>query len=191
MANDNRWLNSRNEGGKIYDSRFDDMKKAGLDVHGEANFVMHYQPVTVLDAGCGTGRVAIELARRGCQVVGLDLDSEMLARAKEKAPELDWRTGDLADFQAQQKFELIVMAGNVMLFVSPETEHHVVLNMSRHLLPGGKLIAGFQLNRGLSLTQYNKFCESADLIVLETFSTWNMKAYQAASEYVVAVHQKR
>src|SRR5262249_53540301 len=44
----------------------------------------------VLDAGCGTGRVAIELARRGFSVVGLDSDTVMLDTARAKAPELSW-----------------------------------------------------------------------------------------------------
>ncbi len=191
MVNNNRWLNSRKEGGKSYDSKFEEMQKAGVEVHGEANFVMQYQPASVLDAGCGTGRVAIELARRGCKIVGLDIDPAMLARAKEKAPELDWRTGDLANLQLEQRFELVVMAGNVMLFVSPNTEEQVVLNMSHHLIPGGKLVTGFQLNRGLSLEQYNMFCEEASLTPLETFSTWERDEYYAATNYVVAVHQKK
>jgi SAM-dependent methyltransferase len=190
MANDNRWLNSRKEGGKVYDARFEALQKTGQDVHGEANFVMRYGPTTVLDAGCGTGRVAIELARRGCKIVGLDIDPEMLSRAREKAPELDWRLGDLADAELGQQFDLVVMAGNVMLFVSPGTEAKVVLNMSRHLSRGGKLIAGFQLGRGLSLEQYSQFCAAAGLNPLETYATWDGQEFTPSADYVVAVHQK-
>jgi SAM-dependent methyltransferase len=190
MENNNRWLNSRAEGGKVYDSRFEELQKSGVDVHGEASFVMEYRPNTVLDAGCGTGRVAIELARRGCRVVGLDIDPLMLNRAKEKAPELDWRSGDLAVAQLNRQFELIVMAGNVMIFVAPGTEGEVVLNMSRHLLPGGKLVAGFQLGRGLSLQEYNRACAEAGLKLLEHYAAWDRKEYLAGGNYVVAVHQK-
>lgn len=38
---------------------------------GEADFVAHLEPTTLLDAGCGTGRVAIELAGRGVEIVGV------------------------------------------------------------------------------------------------------------------------
>jgi 2-polyprenyl-3-methyl-5-hydroxy-6-metoxy-1,4-benzoquinol methylase len=50
----------------------------------------------VLDAGCGTGRIARELARRGLAVVGVDLDDVMLATARRKAPDIEWHTADLA-----------------------------------------------------------------------------------------------
>ena len=44
----------------------------------------------VLDACCGTGDLAIIAARAGATVVGLDFSPEMLARARRKAPELEW-----------------------------------------------------------------------------------------------------
>lgn len=40
-----------------YDARWDRLAAAGEDVHGEAEFVMAYAPRSVLDGGCGTGRV--------------------------------------------------------------------------------------------------------------------------------------
>ncbi len=65
------------------------MAARGESVHGEADFVMRYSPASVLDAGCGTGRVGIELAARGVEVVGVDLDEKMLNAARCKAPDLD------------------------------------------------------------------------------------------------------
>ena len=51
----------------------------------------------VLDACCGTGDLAIMAARAGATVVGLDFSTEMLARARRKAPELEWVEGDLLE----------------------------------------------------------------------------------------------
>jgi demethylmenaquinone methyltransferase / 2-methoxy-6-polyprenyl-1,4-benzoquinol methylase len=52
----------------------------------------------VLDACCGTGDLAILAARAGAsEVVGLDFSTEMLVRARRKAPELEWREGDLLE----------------------------------------------------------------------------------------------
>src|SRR3982075_3136641 len=70
---ENRWLRSKDVTGDAYDARYDERARAGENVHGEADFVMRLTPASVLDAGCGTGRVARELARRGVDVVGVDL----------------------------------------------------------------------------------------------------------------------
>ncbi|GAA2344350.1 hypothetical protein SVIO_007330 [Streptomyces violaceusniger] len=61
--------------GEEYQSRFDRIAVEGGDVHGEAALVRSFAPATVLDAGCGTGRVAIELARHGIAVAGVDVDA--------------------------------------------------------------------------------------------------------------------
>ena len=56
---------------------------------GEVNFIeeelQHDTSKTILDIGCGTGRHAIELARRGYTVTGIDLSESQLHRAREKA----------------------------------------------------------------------------------------------------------
>lgn len=57
----------------------------------------------VLDAGCGTGAAAVELARRGAEVVAIDLSPNLVAVAKERAAQsslrgrIDWRSGDMLD----------------------------------------------------------------------------------------------
>ena len=128
-----------------YDAAFEARAATGQQVHGEADFVERHAPRSVLDAGCGTGRVARELARRGLEVAGVDLDAQMLAVARRKAPQIDWQVGDLATINLGRTFEAVVMAGNVMIFLTPGTEGQVLANMARHLVPQGLLIAGFQI----------------------------------------------
>ena len=53
--------------GADYDARWHHLEAAGHAIHGEADFVCRFSPVSVLDAGCGTGRVAIELAATWCR----------------------------------------------------------------------------------------------------------------------------
>src|SRR5438094_28211 len=108
--------------GADYQRRFDDLAESGADVHGEADFIMRYDPRSVLDAGCGSGRVAVELARRGVDVVGADVNPSMLAVARERAPQLTWVESDLAALDLGRTFDVVVMAGNVPLF-TPEGTH--------------------------------------------------------------------
>ena len=110
-----------------YDDRWRALEATGHDVHGEANLIetLVQSPARVLDAGCGTGRVAIELTRRGFVTVGIDVDRSLLDAARAKAPDLVWIDADLAsmaDGVAAGPFDAIVMAGNVMIFVAPGTE---------------------------------------------------------------------
>ena len=167
-------------------------------MHGEASFVERLGVRSVLDAGCGTGRVAIELARRGVEVVGLDADPGMLAVAREKAPELEWIEADLADFDlfevggssGRRRFEAAVLAGNVMIFVVPGTEGAVVERLARHLRPGGLVVAGFQLIVGrLSLDRYDELAAGAGLELAGRFATWDRDPWTPGGAYAVSVHR--
>jgi 2-polyprenyl-3-methyl-5-hydroxy-6-metoxy-1,4-benzoquinol methylase len=174
-----------------YDATYDRRAAAGEDVHGEANFVQRFEPKSVLDAGCGTGRVGRELARRGLDVVGVDLDEAMLTTARNKAPQVDWRLGDLATVNLGRTFDAIVMAGNVMIFLAPATEQAVVTNMAKHLSPGGHLIAGFQLLAGrLKAASYDECATNAGLTLAERWSTWDRDAWSPDDTYTVRVHVK-
>jgi SAM-dependent methyltransferase len=185
----NRWLETRSISGDAYDSTYERRAAAGEDVHGEADFVMAFEPESVLDAGCGTGRVGRELARRGVDVVGVDIDAEMLDTARRKAPAVDWRLADLATVSLSREFDVIVMAGNVMIFLTPGTESDVVANMARHLRPGGQLVAGFQLQPGrLSIEDYDGLATSAGLTLAERWSTWDRDPWTPGGDYAVSLH---
>lgn len=189
---ENPWLANRSRDGEAYDATYERRAAAGEDVHGEANFVMTYAPRSVLDAGCGTGRIARELARRGVDISGVDLDPDMLAVGMRKAPELDWRAGDLESIQLGRTFDVALMAGNVMIFVTPGTEGAVLKNVTGHLAPGGRLIAGFQLQPGkLSLERYDSLAREAGLELSERFATWDRDEWVAGGNYAVSVHRRR
>ncbi|HEY4947146.1 MAG TPA: class I SAM-dependent methyltransferase, partial [Acidimicrobiales bacterium] len=94
--------------GEGYQQRFDALAASGVDVHGEAEFVDRLHPSSVLDAGCGTGRVARELARRGIEVVGVDIDPSMIATARRSAPGLHWLIDDLTRLDLHRRFDVVV-----------------------------------------------------------------------------------
>jgi SAM-dependent methyltransferase len=175
--------------GAEYDARWSAMEARGESIHGEADFVQRLHPRTVLDAGCGTGRVAIELARRGVEVFGVDVDETMLDVARAKAPDLVWVTADLVDVRLDRVFDVVVMPGNVMIFVDPGTERSVVANMADHLVDGGHLVAGFQLDRGYSLDRYDDDCAAAGLALESRFATWEGDPWVAGGTYAVSVHR--
>ena len=186
----NRWLQTRAVSGDAYDSTYELRAASGENVHGEADFVQAFAPKSVLDAGCGTGRVGRELARRGIEVIGVNIDSEMLETARRKAPDVEWRLADLATAELGRTFDAIVMAGNVMIFLTPGTEREVVANMARHLQPGGILIAGFQLQPSrLTLKEYDAFAAGAGLTLAECWSTWDREAWAEGGDYAVSVHK--
>ncbi|MGD9933766.1 MAG: trans-aconitate 2-methyltransferase [Dehalococcoidia bacterium] len=178
----NRWLETRRIAGADYDATYARRAAAGENVHGEADLVESFSPRSVLDAGCGTGRVARELARRGREVAGVDIDPGMLATARAEAPTLEWRLGDVADVEFARLFDVVVMAGNVMIFVTPGSEPVVLANMARHLNPGGFIVAGFQVQQGrLAIDEYDRMAENAGLALAERWSTWDRRpTWQAA-----------
>ena len=186
-----RRLQNRSVSGDVYDATYERRAAAGENVHGEADFVAQFAPASVLDAGCGTGRVGRELARRGLDVVGVDLDPEMLATARRKAPGVDWRLADLMTVDLGRSFDAAVLAGNVMIFLAPGSEAAVVANMARHLRSGGLLIAGFQIMPGeLTLERYDEIAGLAGLALAERWSTWDRDAWDARHDYAVSVHRK-
>ncbi len=166
------------------------MAAEGQNPHGEADLVERLGPVSVLDAGCGTGRVAIELDGRGIEVVGVDLDPSMLAVARDKAPHLRWVAADLATVDLGRSFDVVVLAGNVMIFLTPGTEEAVVATMARHVRPGGALVAGFQLQAGnLPLAAYDDHCSAAGLVLEQRWSTWDGEPFDGG-DYAVSVHRR-
>ncbi|GGS34865.1 class I SAM-dependent DNA methyltransferase [Actinokineospora fastidiosa] len=175
--------------GEDYQSRFDRLAADGVDVHGEATFVRAYTPTTVLDAGCGSGRVAIELARHGIEVVGVDADASMVAAAERRAPELVWLRRDLTGLDLGRVFDVVVMAGNVPLFTPPGTEPALVAGAARHVAPGGVLIAGFSLDRAYTLADYDAHCAAAGLTLAERFATWSRDPF-TDGDYAVSVHRR-
>jgi SAM-dependent methyltransferase len=174
--------------GEDYQRRFDELAASGADVHGEAAFVAAYGPASVLDAGCGTGRVAIELARRGIDVVGVDADASMVDAARARAPERTWVLGNMAEVDLGRTFDVVAMAGNVPLFTPPGTTAALIAGCARHLAESGLLVAGFQLGPRYGIAQYDAEATSAGLELVERFATWDRQPF-TGGDYAVSVHR--
>jgi SAM-dependent methyltransferase len=100
----------------------------------------------VLDIGCGTGRVALDLAARGHDVTGLDSDPELAralsARARERGLSVRAEVGDARSFSLEREYGLAIAPMQVIqLLGGPEGHEAMLRAVHRHLAPGG-LFAG-------------------------------------------------
>jgi 2-polyprenyl-3-methyl-5-hydroxy-6-metoxy-1,4-benzoquinol methylase len=170
--------------GDEYQRQFDALAASGVDVHGEASFVMRFSPASVLDAGCGTGRVAVELAKRGVTVVGVDLDESMLATARSRSSDVEWIQHDLATLALGRTFNVVLLAGNVPLFTPDPAA--LIVGCAHHVGPDGALIAGFSLDRGYAAATFDEHCAAAGLRLVERYGTWDAAPF-ADGDYAVSV----
>jgi 2-polyprenyl-3-methyl-5-hydroxy-6-metoxy-1,4-benzoquinol methylase len=98
---------------------------------------------TILDAGCGTGRYAIELARWGYVVHGIDSSPELIAEARRAAgiPSgvLSFSPGDITDLRRAQ-YNVVLCRGVLNDFVDEHSRQAVFISLRRALRPDGVLI---------------------------------------------------
>jgi SAM-dependent methyltransferase len=186
-----RWFTDHSEGhAEWYIQRFRTMAAAGADLAGEARLIdALVQPHSrILDAGCGPGRVAAELHARGHTVVGVDVDPELIEAAEVDHSGPRWVVADLSDFALDDApFDAAVVAGNVMAFVAPGTEPHVLARVAAHLRPDGVLVVGFGTDRGYLLSDFDSHCASAGLIREHRFATWDLRPWHPEAGFAVTV----
>lgn len=117
---------------------------------GECDFIereINYNKnIKILDLGCGTGRHSIELAKRGYQVVGIDLSASLLAKAKAKASAqnlaIDFLKYDARNLPFYQEFDLVIMIceAGFPLMETDEMNFQILENAAKALTANGKLI---------------------------------------------------
>jgi SAM-dependent methyltransferase len=183
-----------------YAERFREMAASGEDVHGEAAFVTAVlpAPARVLDAGCGTGRVAVRLRELGYDVVGVAVDPEMLFVAAAEEPELYWLLGDLATVDLQMEFDLVLVAGNTIPLLEDDTLADACVRLAAHAVPGGLVVCGFGLDEAhlptgcpvTPLPDFQAAMAAAGLVEQECYGTWARGAFDPDAGYVVSVHRR-
>lgn len=100
----------------------------------------------ILDLGCGSGRVALHLAKRGHRVTGLDLDPDLVAAFADRATGLPAEAiaGDARDFGVDGGFGLVLAPMQLLqLFESAEERQRCLACVAAHLTPDG--IAAFAI----------------------------------------------
>ncbi|MBN3039493.1 MAG: class I SAM-dependent methyltransferase [Candidatus Omnitrophica bacterium] len=117
---------------------------------GECDFIEQEinrdKSLKIIDVGCGTGRHAIELAKRGYKVTGVDLSGDQIKRAREKAKEqglqIDFRIHDARNLPFEGEFDLAIMLceGGFSLMETDEMNFEILKNATKALKDKGKFI---------------------------------------------------
>lgn len=197
MAAQNKWieLTTANPGHSAwYIERFRTMAANGDDLGGEARMIDAMVPrgARILDAGCGPGRVGAFLHAAGHEVVGVDLDPELIAAAETDHPGPTWLVGDLAELDLPAKgiaadFDAIVCAGNVMTFLAEDTRRQVLERMRAHLADDGRAAIGFGTGRGYAVDEFLADAAAASLRPDLLLATWDLRPFTEASDFLVAI----
>ena len=102
----------------------------------------------VLDVGCGTGRHAIELAKRGCEVTGVDASPRLLEIALQEAKKsgvvINFVNADAREMRFARKFHaaISICNGTFGILESDRENDRVLLAVRDALEPGGKFALG-------------------------------------------------
>ncbi|KPL17502.1 MAG: cyclopropane-fatty-acyl-phospholipid synthase [candidate division Zixibacteria bacterium SM23_81] len=121
---------------------------------GEVDFILEELKLPknsrILDMGCGTGRHAVELARRGYRVTGVDISSGMLAKAEKAARkagvEVEWTHADATTFRSAKHFDAaICLCEGAFGLIGPKEnpcDHDLAIlrNIYKALKPGTRFI---------------------------------------------------
>ena len=102
--------------------------------------------LSILDVGCGTGRHAIELTKRGYSITGIDLSPAQIQRAKEKASlenlDIPFLVADARQIPFQNKFDVAIMLceGGFPLMETDEENFKILKSVTQSLQDKGKII---------------------------------------------------
>lgn len=96
---------------------------------------------SVLDVGCGVGRVASLLQSRGFDVTGIDVSEPLVEKARSLFPDIDFRVGDVRDTSFESgSFDYAVFSYYGLDYLLPKAERVAALReLYRVLKPGGIL----------------------------------------------------
>ncbi len=140
-------------GNRGYGATFARLVGEGSDVDGEARLadVLVARGARILDIGSGMGRVAAALQARGHDVTAVEPDPALVEQSRRTYPGLPVIHADILDVEPTDlgpAFDLVVLVGNVMVFLAPDTEREVLRRVRDVLAPGGRALVGFHLADG-------------------------------------------
>lgn len=148
----------------------------------------------VLELGCGTGRIAMPIARAGVDIVGLDSAPAMLAKARERAAGLAgvrWVEADMRDFDLEERFGLVIIPYRAFQhMITVDDQKSCLACVRRHLRDGGRLAFNLfnpdLVTMGRSLNDqrgdWRLWHDSADERTGGRILSWESRRYRLASQ---------
>jgi SAM-dependent methyltransferase len=127
----------------VYDEWYQGISDVDTTVDLLAGIAAEFKSLPVLELGVGTGRLAIPLAARGIQVVGLDASQAMLDKLAENDPDgsVDTVAGDMVDGQPTGPFSLVFVAYNTFFNLLDEArQRSCFAAVAERLVPGGAFV---------------------------------------------------
>jgi SAM-dependent methyltransferase len=124
----------------------------------------------VLDLGCGHGRIALALTRRGCRVTGLDLSPRSLELARDAAAaeglDVEWVEADMRDIPDGLELDAVVSLFTAFGYFEDDAENQRVLDsVARALVPGGGLLIDVASLLGLGRRYLERTWKERDGVV--------------------------
>ncbi|HEU5298507.1 MAG TPA: class I SAM-dependent methyltransferase [bacterium] len=151
----------------------EDTKKAVKEVRDLLRLLDLQPPARVLDVPCGYGRHALELARRGFTVTGIDASPVQLARAREEAGKagvaVDLREVDARELPFEGEFDLAINMFLSFGYFETDAEHLAMLaGIARALRPGGRFLMHLW-NREYEIRYFDQYQvdRSGDVVEVE------------------------
>jgi SAM-dependent methyltransferase len=114
----------------------------------EANFLQQHLQVSeaarVLDVPCGGGRLALELAARGCNLTGVDISSEFIAEATSASAarnlQIEWFNQDMRELPWPDTFDGAFSCGNSFGYLDDQGNAEFLKAVGRVLRPGARFV---------------------------------------------------
>jgi SAM-dependent methyltransferase len=194
-----RW--ERLAGESAYAEVFESLLADGTDIDGEARLadVLAPRQARILDAGSGMGRVGASLLRRGHDVTAVEKDPQLVAQSRRLFPDLFVVEADILalspDLLAEQgqpaEYDVVVVAGNVMIYLAEDTETRALATLCDLLAPGGRILVGYNAVKGprhsrdYPFEDFDGHVAAAGLVVQHRFGSWDLTPPD--DDYVLAV----
>lgn len=149
----------------------------------EVDFILNYTDLDscchILDLGCGTGRHAIALAKRGMHVTGIDYVAAFIDQANIEAQRMkvnaEFRVDDCRTALFEKKYDIVLCLYDVIgTYANEEDNQAIVQNISKYLRPGGKAIISvmnYALSEKLATRKFELSVNPESLLQLPASST--------------------